>query len=372
MTSRVLYVFNSGVRNRYRENLLVALAAPPRATYKVSYNKERNVSDRALDRLGQMKLGDPMMLVFIDRYTDGAYQFVPVRRATYLRHQIDSGRVDIEMLLADWPEVSGEQDFSSWASSSLVPLGAPQKVTDGRPQDQDGDYAVVGPETPSDMFTGEDGWLTTARRLSQCAAFKDTADERVVFARLDIQDATNVGKIIGLSQRLTSKIEACYRAWFGRPARRIRFQGGRTFTARVTYLFPAQATDPNATVPYRMHFAGGLVALHQLNGIINAEQRADTFDFISPDLARGPCSIGVTFGEGKVMAPRLDLIGEFSWSPALLFVGAVIGALWILGSGYAAQLASDSGAFRWGYYVTATMEYVALLLMFWFFGIKPN
>jgi hypothetical protein len=324
----MLYVFNSGFRNKYRSNLLTGLAAPPRSPYKVSYGKARNVSDKALAALAGIKAGDPVLLVFIDRYSEGPYQYVPVRRATYLRHHLDAGRVDIELLLAEWPELAPGQDFTQWVTETLAPLGAPQKVAgDGV---EDGDYAVVGPDLPARMFSGGDGWESIARALAEKQSLKDRNDERVVFARLDLQDSTDLTRTMRWSQQAASRAESAYRKLFGKPARSMRFNGGRTYTARVTYLFPAQRADTNAQVPYRLHLEGGLSPITRLTDSVSAEHRADTFEFLAPPLASGPCSVGLTFGDSeKVVAPRLDIVAEFAWSPVLAFVGIGLGALWV-------------------------------------------
>lgn len=365
----MLYVFNSGFRNKYRANLLAGLALPPSAPYLVSYQRDRNVSDAAFAALGQLQPGDPALLIFIDRYLPGPYQFVPVRRAVYVRHRLDAGRVEIELKLTEWPQIAPNQSFTNWATANLVPLGAPHKIpNDGA---HDGDYAVVGAELPHAMFTSDDGWLATAKALADTQALQDAGDERVVFARLDLIESGKVGQIMRWSEKAASKAEALYRKLFDKPPRQFRFLGGRSYLARVTYLFPHQRVDRNAVVPYRVEIAGGLVPVGNLAGLVSAEQRSDSFEFRAPPLGSGVATVGLSFGESKVIAPRIEVTGEFGWSPVLAFVAVAVGAVWIVGSGYTAQMASDTHAFRWGFYFASTLQWLAMVFMFRIFGVKP-
>ena len=364
----MLYVFNSGLRPRYRSNLLVGLAAPPGTPYKVSYSQDRNVSDRALTGLDGLQSGEPALLVFIDRLAEGGYEFVPVRRARYVAHRLDAGRVEIDLQLTDWLGVDQGQDFNEWFTAAFDALGAPRKQE--ADEERDGDYAVVGPAPPEEMFANGDGWEATARALAARGAFQDEGNKHGVFARLDLIDNSNPSRILQWGEPAVSRPEAWYRKLIGRPARAIRFLGGRTYTARVTYYFPAQRTDRNAQVPYRLTLSGGLSAVSSLASDVNAEHRSDTFEFTAPPLGIGTCSVGLTFEDSNVIAPRMDVIGEYGWSPVLVTIGLGVGAAWIVGSGLAAQLASETNAFRIGYYIAPTLQWLAMILMFRYFGIR--
>jgi hypothetical protein len=383
--AETLHIFLSGFRRAYRVAVLNAVCAPIGSSQTFEYTLSKNVSEATKGKLATTKQGSPVFVSFADRYTDGGYQYLPVRSGEFLSAISDSGKVQVTVCFGSWPEVRAANNFSQWVQDTLVPLGAPRLV-ESPENEADGQYLLFGPGLTDGFFEpNRDGWEALAGRLSEAKVLKTSAEQTVIFSRIDILEVGSnktapwdTVRSLRLRELLTLKGLLQPKGPSTRYPRKpmLRLKRSASYRVRVSYVFPLQRTNQQAEVPYELTVSSGLEPGGQVGGSAAALSRSQEFDFrIVPLTPRSRESLTLQFGPAPselkgLLAPKLEVPIEPRVSGSLMFWVAAIGLLWIIGTGYASQAAELHQEFRLGFYLGPLCQYAGLLAMFRIFGFK--
>src|ERR1700721_364681 len=172
--SNTLHIFISGYRSAYRVAALNAVCAPISSSQKFTFSEGKSVSAKTQTLLSAAKPGDPALITFVDRFGEGGYRYIPVRRARFATALVDAGKVEITIVFDEWPSSVPGRDYSKWVLESLVPIGAAHLVGDAE-NDHDGEYLFFGPEPAQEYFGAEDGWRNLVESLSKTRALEASA-----------------------------------------------------------------------------------------------------------------------------------------------------------------------------------------------------
>lgn len=359
-----LHVFLSGLRLAYREALLTAVGAPIGSSQAFEFSLGRNVSEETAAALAKLQPGNPVFLTFVDRYAAGGYRFTPMRPGAFLHARVDAQKVRVVVSFGAWPTPKVSTDFNRWTVDTLGPLGAPRLVS--APEDgNDGRYVLLGPDVPKDLFDGEqDGWRALVEKLSQAKVLQTSAEQTVIFARLDVLE---VGENKAAEWDGISKLGATEQ-----PTLRLSRNTG--YRANVSYFFPLQGSNTQAEVPYELVPSSGLEPGLTMSGSASALSRSQEWDFRVVALTpRSRETLKLRFGPAptdikRLVAPKLEIPIATRASPSLFGWLLGIGLFWVVGAGLAGQAAH--GDWSWGHYVGPAFQFVALIAMFRVFGFK--
>ncbi len=367
----MLHVFISGFRSAYRVAVLNAVCAPIGSSQRFTYTEGKNVSAQTVAALQALNAGEEAFLTFVDRFANGGYRYIPVRRAQFVGALVDAGKVEVTVRFKEWPSSAPGGNFSQWLATTLAPMGAPRLV-DTPDNEKDGDYLLVGPDPPANFFGTNDGWRSLVEVLSGTQALGTTSTQTVIFARLDIlKEGSNIA--VSSSSPLRSSL---WNTSQGQSRQALRLERSHSYRVRVDYFFPLQKTDRNSELPYGLVFSPGLEATTSTLGRAGAQARADEFGFkVAPLSQRSHEYVQLQFGPAPaeikgLVGPRLELPVEPRSSTRVYLLFLLIGAAWVIGTGFASQTTATNSQFQWGFYVGPLIQYVAFLLMFRVFGTR--
>lgn len=233
----MIYVFNSGFRGRYTQNVLNTLLLPEGFVNRYRYRSRGdrvNISAEHRELLLDAKKGTEVAIVFIDRYTQPGYRYFPFRlgKLVEVREDGDQMFFFVKMGPYIWSHASAAMSQRLW--TNLEKLGIP-RLTHGDPKEtNDGSYAVIGDSmfTDKDQFKwGDEAWEPIAKEISGMPAFNPTKEtpEYPVFARAQLFDNSGTKRV---KPSITRKGKAYY-----------RLSRGTEYVLNVRYLFPPQHDD---------------------------------------------------------------------------------------------------------------------------------
>lgn len=162
MTSKVLYLFNSGLRPLYRENLQNIIALPSGCTRRFRYSLE----NQCPPDLEPSELTDQRgIIIFVDRFSEDSYTYHPLREAKILKAYKAGGRIFIDCILENYFCSNDPKRYTELLKASIP--GVPE-LTDGNPENpNDGYYVALGEEiVEKSLMSGSDCWDGIIRALS--------------------------------------------------------------------------------------------------------------------------------------------------------------------------------------------------------------
>jgi hypothetical protein len=364
-----LHLFISGYRIAYRVAALNAVCAPIGASQKFTYSEGKNVTAQTKSALSS-NVGCAVIITFVDRFAEGSYRYIFVRRARLVKTLVDGGKVEVTIQFDDWPATAPDKDYSKWITETLVPIGAARLVGHAE-NDSDGEYLLFGPEPTSEFFRSDDGWRALVEKLSETHALGTSAAQTVVFARLEILEEASNRIVSWHRSSSTSQTSGDFTQNSA-----LRLGRANSYRARVDYLFPLQKTDQNAALPYNLTFTAGLEAIDSSMGSVGAYARADEIRFrVAPLSQRSYESVQLNFGPAStdikgLISPRLEVSIKPRLSPRAYGLLLLIGFAWVVGTGLASQAAAPNAEFHWGFYLGPLVQYLAFVAMFRVFGTK--
>lgn len=241
--SDMIYLFNSGRRDRYRVNLLNTLFLPIGATNQYRYTAHGpRVNVRADDRKALLEApsGSSAVVMFIDRYA-GEYKYYPLRNAELVSCKSDNDRIYVVVRLGEWIWPNSPDTFSERVLKQLQHFGIPQ-LRDGNPDRvDDGFYAFAAPSAFADtghFEYGDAAWHGAAAFLASTHALGDRDGEHTILARATL---------------LNDDGTATIRSSVGGDTAHFHVRRGQRFRLDINYRFPAQAlaTPGRATMELR-------------------------------------------------------------------------------------------------------------------------
>ncbi|MEL6330460.1 MAG: hypothetical protein AAFR38_12455 [Planctomycetota bacterium] len=182
-----LILFNSAYYAKYFVNVLNTLSYPSETLNEYRYPC-RMVARAALPNA--VPDGAEVTIVYIDRWADGGYRFIPLRHGDLQACDHDGSMVHFRVRLLDYVE-QPEDDaaFQAAFAACISALDGPRLV-DGDPlNDQDGNYALIAQAPPALVRSAarEDlGWDRTVLAVQQTKAYASHLIGYPVFTRLAI------------------------------------------------------------------------------------------------------------------------------------------------------------------------------------------
>ncbi|MGB2754941.1 MAG: hypothetical protein WBD75_00890 [Phycisphaerae bacterium] len=136
-------------------------------------------------------------VIFIDRFAEGGYRFIPLRMGRLVSSRQAGERQFFSVALQDFVCPRDSAAFNKELHNALHKKELP-RLTDGDPQNRDdGYYAIEGPDifaNAGGYTLGEDAWDGTVQQLYGTKAFQASAERRPVFCRCQISEEQGRGR----------------------------------------------------------------------------------------------------------------------------------------------------------------------------------
>jgi len=225
----MLYLFNSAYRAGFTTNVLNTLYLPKGCVNKYRYTVGRNVDSSICDRV---KLGDELIIVFIDRYGEEGYRFHPLREGELHRCYPEGDHIFFEVKLLDYVYPKNLEDFQDQIKRSLDSLDLPRLTRGDRQATDDGTYAIPGAAPLRElggMISSDSAWTSCVDQLHRAKAFIPDAHNEYLFLRATIQTGVNQGHTLDVE------------IYKGIPRFSLTAEG--SYCLRLFYKYPPQQTD---------------------------------------------------------------------------------------------------------------------------------
>ncbi len=185
-SENILYLFNSGSRDGYSENVFRTMFFPGGCCNEYRYRTPRNLSEGCLKQLSKLKEGASVVIIFIDRYADGGYRFIPLRQAKYCSRRREGDQVFFAVELGGWLSPMDLCGFNEKIRSTLGPKNLP-RLTNGAPENKDdGYYAIIGPYVFDKTVAEDAAWTKTVDALFKTTCFRK--EKNPLFLRCQMKD----------------------------------------------------------------------------------------------------------------------------------------------------------------------------------------
>jgi len=238
----MIYLFNSGFYPLHRVNLLNTLFLPAGTCNNYRYGKD-NLDPLLFANPSIVKKRDDCIVVFIDRYREQGYEFVPIRKGVLRKVDKDADHLYFTVILSDYVFAVDLPAFNNDISKSLQTHGLP-RLTPGKPMEtKDGWYAIVtnGFCAESDAFhTGDTAWAKAVDDLAGRQAFADPSVD-AIFVK---------GKVV--SGRKTVNPRRVF------DPGRFRFLPGREYSLEFAYRYPRQKGRTGGGTTIQVHSTDNL------------------------------------------------------------------------------------------------------------------
>jgi hypothetical protein len=187
----MLYLFNSGARSLYQSNALRTLMLQPGLQNEYRYTCiGPRVNIDSSRTLAQWQAETDVILSFIDRYTPGQYTYIPLRKGKLVGVRREQDRLYFKVELLEFVFPRDISAASTLLSKRLSPLQL-ASLTNGNPDEKnDGHYAIVHQDSPTDLALNidEEAWVAAAEYLAKSTAF---ATRDPVFYKFKLRSGSN-------------------------------------------------------------------------------------------------------------------------------------------------------------------------------------
>lgn len=242
----MIYLFNSAFRPEYRTNILNTLYLPSGCVNEYRYSETRHM-DPIFRKRNQIKRGEQVTVIYIDRHGSSGFFFHPIRRGTLESFHFQNKQIYLRVLLQDYiypTEPTQFQDtFKNTIGESKIP-----RIKDGNPDETaDGFFALKSQDTLNthNALTGEDAWVNSVDAIAQTNVFAEPPYSKVVFLKVDI---IKEGKNKCLKPSIRNQ-DAVF-----------KLKRNNDYKLNFTYRFPYQDSERDATSNMEVGFGDELIA----------------------------------------------------------------------------------------------------------------
>ncbi len=336
----MLYIFNSGYRPIYQENILSTLFLPFGWTNEYRYNS-RNIQKDLLKTIKKLEGKEESIIIYIDRFAkdnsnNSIYKYYPVRKALFLSGKEESDQYYIRVQLLDYIYPNDLNSFNQTLienTSSLLPMFK----EDARNLNDGGYYIIVKEGAKFDtkaFMIGEFVWVKCVDSISSNAEyFKSSKDNQFVFARAK--------SIAGFPNGHEVHPRISNNSWFNRLLRwtkiRKKINDGISFYKvtinnsyylHVNYIYPIQQTDTTSTAKLNFEASDSIEPQTDFEFPINARASRIYFPFIFNEPNLGSYSVikynfSPDSDKTKLTASRRSILFELSYSKRY-WIGIII------------------------------------------------
>jgi hypothetical protein len=170
------------------------------------------------------------MLVFVDRYAHGGYEFRPLRLGRLKNVSLDGDRLFCDVELNDYVVVKG--DFKQWLAKEASDKNYPHLIDADPDNTNDGYYVIHVPaklKKSSIAAGGDQAWTEHVNALANTRRFQAPTDHKFFFFRADVPRRRGGGKPFKARNGL------------------FRIPSNTKFESTLSYRWPfAAASIPNA------------------------------------------------------------------------------------------------------------------------------
>lgn len=190
----MIYLFNSGFRPNYTQNVNRTLFLPTGWTneYRYRFNGERpNIDPTKVDdflnlnRFYKFKK-EEVLICFIDRFAEGGYSYHPLRRGKLVKCFINGDKLFFRVKLLEFISPNNNNEFNA----QIKTIGNLPHLTDNDPEySNDGFYAIKNNDITKktiSYISGENAWNKITDDIKVTRAFIANDIKETVFARLSI------------------------------------------------------------------------------------------------------------------------------------------------------------------------------------------
>lgn len=234
----MIYLFNSGFRPLYRNNILNTLYVPNGFVIEFRYrikDEESYVHPSLKNQLNKATKDEKVVIIFVDRYANNGYIYHPIRLGRFVSFREEDQRLYLSVELVEFIYPKNLNSFNLNDRLPLEQSGSPRLTNNDPKAKNDGYYALIGDDifkSESDFYFGSYAWPYVVESLSRTTVFDSKPENPIVFLRANIYEQKR-NKIV-----IPSK------------ANPSRFNLSRTeqYDFQLNYYFPIQSTDPTITI----------------------------------------------------------------------------------------------------------------------------
>ena len=259
-----------------------------------------NVNPDDVKSLLNLESGTPTVIVFIDRFAEGGYQFHPVRLGRLLNVTEEANRLYFQVRLERLLYPTNKTKFNMALHEKLDVIGLP-KLTNSDPATlNDGYYALQGQSVfdaagdfhyDGNAFPVLSNELNTARSFRVLSETEEGGPRETVFARAIILKRGN--EIVVPKEVRNQHI--------------FEIENKATHSLRISYIYPAQDIDRNKTAQIRVDFGENLQPHGNNLLVINARDRRTEVLFSGSSAAINQ-EDGISFTYSS-LTPNVNVLG---------------------------------------------------------------
>lgn len=231
----MIYLFNSARRPEYLTNVFNTQFLPIGAANEYRYNFPRHVHPALLDSLMYSRKDDgDVAVVFADRFSPGAYSYLPLRLGRLVDTYKDGDRQFFVIHLGDYICPKDPAAFGAILPKALPTL--PRLTNNDPTNDNDGHYAIEGPSLFKDRSAfsyGDEAWARACRSLARAQAFQSSEGREPIFLKAHIRTPGDRGGRVAPSK--------------SGPKPRFPIPNDSSVDLSISYYYPAQESDKTAT-----------------------------------------------------------------------------------------------------------------------------
>jgi hypothetical protein len=261
----MLYLFNSAFRPTYETNVLNTFFLDTGSVIEYRF-RQRNVDPTITDVKTLSK--KETLLVFIDRFHQQGFSFHPMRKATYLEHEILGDQVYFRVKVGDFAYPKVLESFQNSFVSTFKDRGLPSLPSSGPDSEAAGWFALIGEDISKnlDLLIGEPAWLPAVNGIARTRVF---SGKSVLFLRGSIR--LHGGK----RKAVTPKVSGNRSYYALLPRQR--------YTLQLYYSFPLQDTNHDAAMVLRIQTPNLVAPLAATDVTIGARNSTEYMDFVIKD-----------------------------------------------------------------------------------------
>ena len=231
-----LFLFNSGFRGLYRENMLRTLMLPSGWINKYRYSDD-NTDQELIKTLNNLDEEDlDVTIIYIDRFYESAehkkYRYYPVRNGKLKSYKRELNRNSFYVELKNFTSV---MDIDLFNSNFTKKFELCPKLTDNNPESlKDGIYTIL--DTNDNLFLNNEmdiqlAWINNVKLISKTKAFAEKLGkgEDVIFIKFNLIENSSEAAIV------SDKVRSRY-----------KLTRGSNYKIEVAYYYPLQGIDSNA------------------------------------------------------------------------------------------------------------------------------
>lgn len=230
----MLYLFNTGARGGYVDNVLTTMHLPcgSENMYQYTFEGDSYIDESIKSGLlkGNSIKDKDVLIIFVNK-EKAPYEYIPLRKGKLMLKEDRNGRSYFYVSLDSHCACKGDYDSFNKSFRKLFAdklFNSPKEGTvDFIDKKQNKGYlAFYGQDIPQLLECNDNSWKKTVKKLSECEKFKNN----VIFTKLDIYKKSKALR----ANFLKSVGKASY-----------TFKKGKTYTAELAYYIPFH--DNNTT-----------------------------------------------------------------------------------------------------------------------------